>query len=653
MGKHKNIKVDPGNEPAIIANGNRRPDRRQISARWLVGTLLTGLTSFSLMGVALFAALDGHEQLATPPELLGRNEIPKRVIAKSGGVKGDRLIPIKPKTPLNDNRSFELSMVQKVGGKEIVKAQAFELVNMPLAEEHDQTYNYPKFNALNLFEDVAPIAATNTASISYAVPAAPEEKLPMRDFPLDAQFSDVIDQLSTEEVEHTVKVAASSLGTGVAQVAALHYIDPAQVKSLSRSVSFSDALDVRIFQENVSIAMGSNNRQAIENYSEDILPFIRDEKIIDILNRANFIGEDADRIADALNAMTKRDDLPAGSILRLGVETDKTGKRSIVRASIYNDKKHVMSIALDDNNNFIRCAEPETTELLISALDGDMPIIRVATDKLPSVYDAVVQAALSYNMGEDSARQLVRMLANDVDMQSNISATDSLEVFYPKPDKTLANANPEILYVAATFGDIVKRYYRFQSQDGKIDYYDREGRNSKQFLLRKPVPNGVFRSPFGPRRHPILGYVRMHTGVDWSAPRGAPIVAAGDGIVLKAGWSSGYGNHTEIQHANGYISSYSHQSAFAEGLKPGMHVRQGQVIGFVGSTGLSTGPHLHYEIVVNGTKVDPMRIRLPDEESLRGDDLIAFKRERDHIDALMKNGPRSTQVASSAPLSNS
>lgn len=200
---------------------------------------------------------------------------------------------------------------------------------------------------------------------------------------------------------------------------------------------------------------------------------------------------------------------------------------------------------------------------------------------------------------------------------------------------------------------MVKRYYRFQSQDGKIDYYDREGRNSKQFLLRKPVPNGVFRSPFGPRRHPILGYVRMHTGVDWSAPRGAPIVAAGDGIVLKAGWSSGYGNHTEIQHANGYISSYSHQSAFAEGLKPGMHVRQGQVIGFVGSTGLSTGPHLHYEIVVNGTKVDPMRIRLPDEESLRGDDLIAFKRERDHIDTLMKNGPRSTQVASSAPLSNS
>lgn len=213
MGKHKNIRVDPGNEPAIIANGNRRPDRRQISARWLVGTLLTGLTSFSLMGIALFAALDGREQLATPPELLGRNEIPKRIIAKSEDVKGDRLIPIKPKTPLEDNRSFELSMVQKIGGKEVVKAQAFELVNMPLAEEHDQSFDYPRFNALNLFENVTPTAAaTNTASISYTVPAPEEPKLPMRDFPLDAQFSDVIDQLSTEEVGRTVKLAASSLG---------------------------------------------------------------------------------------------------------------------------------------------------------------------------------------------------------------------------------------------------------------------------------------------------------------------------------------------------------------------------------------------------------------------------------------------------------
>lgn len=653
MVKHKILKADPGSEPAILANGNRRPDRRQISARWLVGTMLTGFTSFSLMGVALFAALDGREQLATPPEFLSRNEIPKKTF-KINDVKGNRLIPIKPKTPLDDNRTFELSMVQKVGQREVVRPQAFELINMPLAEEHDQIFDYPKFNALSLFDNVAPVnTTTNTASISYTMPGEAEPKMPIRDFPLDGKFSDIIDQLSTQEVEHVVKIAARTLGNGVTQIAALHYIDPIQVKNTTNLAGASPSLEVKIIQENVSIAIGSNDRQIIENYSEDILPFIRNERIIDILNRANFVGQDANRIADAVGAMVGSDELIAGSILRLGVETDKTGKRSIVRASIYHDKRHIVSIALDDNNNFVRCIEPETTPLLASALNGDMPIIRVSADKLPTVYDAVVQAALSYNMGEDSARQLVRMLANDIDMQSNISITDSLEVFYPKPDKSQSNVAPEVLYVAATFGDTIKKYYRYQSKDGKVAYYDREGRNSKQFLLRKPVTEGVFRSPFGPRRHPILGYVRMHTGVDWAAPRGSPILAAGDGIVTKAAWSSGYGNHTEIQHANGFVSSYSHQSAFAEGLKPGMAVRQGQIIGFVGSTGLSTGPHLHYEIIVNNTKVDPMRIRLPDEESLRGDELLVFKRERDHIDALMKDGSRNTQVASSGPLSNS
>ena len=170
--------------------------------------------------------------------------------------------------------------------------------------------------------------------------------------------------------------------------------------------------------------------------------------------------------------------------------------------------------------------------------------------------------------------------------------------------------------------------------------------------MRKPVPNATFRSPFGARRHPILGYVRMHTGVDWAAPRGSPILAAGDGEIIKAGWSRGYGYHTEIRHANGYVSSYSHQNAFAKGIKPGIKVHQGQVIGYVGSTGLSTGPHCHFEVIVNSTKVDPMRIRLPDNKSLKGKELEAFKRDRDRINALMNNSPSNTKVASATAVTN-
>ena len=136
------------------------------------------------------------------------------------------------------------------------------------------------------------------------------------------------------------------------------------------------------------------------------------------------------------------------------------------------------------------------------------------------------------------------------------------------------------------------------------------------------MPNGIFKSGFGMRRHPILGFARMHTGVDWAAPRGTPIIAAGNGVVEKAGWDSGgFGNQTLIRHANGYVSSYNHQSAIAKSVVPGAKVVQGQVIGFIGSTGLATGPHLHYELIVNGTKVDPLRIRLPGGKSLNGDAL--------------------------------
>ena len=149
------------------------------------------------------------------------------------------------------------------------------------------------------------------------------------------------------------------------------------------------------------------------------------------------------------------------------------------------------------------------------------------------------------------------------------------------------------------------------------------------------------------RRHPILGYSRMHTGTDWAAPRGTPIICTGNGTVIKAGWDSGgYGRQTLIQHANGYVTSYNHQSKIADGVVPGAKVRQGQVIGYVGSTGLSTGPHLHYEMIVNGRKVDAMRVRLPEGKVLEEKALAAFNRERDRINALLDIKLDDTEVAS-------
>ncbi|HEX5508371.1 MAG TPA: M23 family metallopeptidase, partial [Pseudolabrys sp.] len=229
----------------------------------------------------------------------------------------------------------------------------------------------------------------------------------------------------------------------------------------------------------------------------------------------------------------------------------------------------------------------------------------------------------------------------DVDFQRKVEPGDSFEVLYTGQDETAAaDTRNEILFASLTVDGETKKLYRYQSpDDGITDYYDEAGKSAKKFLVRKPVTNGIMRSGFGVRRHPILGYVKMHTGVDWAAPTGTPVYAAGNGVVEKVGWESGYGKYIRLRHTNGYETAYGHMSAFARGIDEGTHVQQGQVIGFVGSTGLSTGSHLHYEILVNGRFVDPMRIKLPRGRVLEGQMLATFEQERERIDGIMARKP--------------
>jgi len=212
-----------------------------------------------------------------------------------------------------------------------------------------------------------------------------------------------------------------------------------------------------------------------------------------------------------------------------------------------------------------------------------------------------------------------------------------MEVFHSLPDPSEKEAvEPEILFASLTLNGVTKRYYRFRTgDDGAVDYYDDGGASAKKFLIRKPVVDARITSGFGYRRHPILNERILHSGVDYAAPRMTPILAAGDGIVESAGPNSGYGNLTLIRHTNGYETGYGHQTKFAKGIVPGARVRQGQVIGYVGSTGLSTGPHLHFEIRINGKPVDPLRIRLPRGRVLGGEMLASFEHERSRLDALL------------------
>ncbi len=356
-------------------------------------------------------------------------------------------------------------------------------------------------------------------------------------------------------------------------------------------------------------------------------------------------------MAEAISKLLNTEALKKGTVLRVGLVVHGDEPK-VVRTSVYDRTTHIMTIALDDHDQFVPGHEPEANPELLTAFDDTPPPVRTRGD-LPSVYDGIYQAAYSYGMSAPMTKQLIRLLASDVDFQARLNPTDRLEVFFSQPDgDDQMSEDSELLYVAATFSGTTRNFYRFRAADGGVDYFDGDGRSARQFLLRTPVPTGQFRSGFGARRHPILGYVKMHTGVDWAAPSGTPILAAGNGVVEKSGWEGGYGRQTIIRHPNGYETSYNHQSAFAKWVKPGAKVRQGQVIGYVGASGLATGAHLHYELIVNGTKVDPMRVRLPNGKILKGDDLLAFKKERDRIDQLLKDEGESSLKVASVKLTN-
>ena len=182
---------------------------------------------------------------------------------------------------------------------------------------------------------------------------------------------------------------------------------------------------------------------------------------------------------------------------------------------------------------------------------------------------------------------------------------------------------------------LTKTFYRFTpSDDHAVDYFDESGQSAKKFLMKTPINGARLSSGFGNRKHPILGYTKLHKGTDFAAPRGTPIYAAGNGVVERAGPYSTFGNYVRIQHANGYQTAYAHLNGFAKGMRKGAHVRQGDVIGYVGTTGRSTGPHLHYEVYINGTPMNAMTLKLPTGRKLEGQQLALFKTERDRIDAI-------------------
>lgn len=251
-------------------------------------------------------------------------------------------------------------------------------------------------------------------------------------------------------------------------------------------------------------------------------------------------------------------------------------------------------------------------------------------------------AASAAGVPENVTADLIKIFSYDVDFQREVQPGDSFEVLftrffdeYGEPVK-----DGEILFGALNLSGKTTALYRFTSADDQsTDYYGPLGASAKSFLLRTPIDGARISSGFGKRRHPILGYNKMHKGVDFAAPTGTPVMAAGTATVEFAGKNGSYGNYVRLRHSNGYKSAYAHLSRFGAGIKKGQSVRQGHIIGYVGTTGRSTGPHLHYEVLVADKQVDPKTIKVATGRTLTGKELATFKTERDRIDALRSTAP--------------
>ncbi len=623
--------------------------------------MLTGFSGALLISAAAYTALDQQTQFAEAPQ---RAQITRKDNLDAQTVnpkKGDRIM--RSVDVVAAKQTFRTATTAKSGDKEVVRTKAFTQVSTTLTlSPTNFADEVPPFNPLKLTSD--PHYAADNLNESDIAPDDAEVSFVTHDLNtsnMEAQSASLTPaecQAQVVEQSKTTLAAGSKAGlplpgqlllsrTSKARVdpSALEYAAPG---TMSMSAPFS-SIEVRMVPENVTVA---SRATAQPTQMEEKLATVRHgESLSDVL-AAN--GVPKARIAAVMAAYKgKRGDAAHDGqrVKLLFADFDGAGKEmQLARVSVYNDEDLETMAAVTDNGAFVLVPTGATNAAKKSVKPRAAPADDSESDDSEDpggmrLYDSLYETLLKQDIPRPIIGELVHIFSNDVDLQRSVSPGDSLNVFYDDSEETAGR--DALLYASLTARGETYRFYRFQTlDDGLVDYYDENGRSSRKFLVRKPIAVGETRSGFGYRRHPILGYYKMHTGVDWAAPIGTPIFAAGNGVVIMAEWHGGYGRRVEIQHANGYVTAYNHMSGFARGIAEGVRVKQGQTVGFLGSTGLSTGPHLHYEVMVNGHFVDPMRVKLARTREFDGKLLSEFKRERDRIDQLMAKAPNNPKVAS-------
>jgi murein DD-endopeptidase MepM/ murein hydrolase activator NlpD len=667
--------IDLGHEPPLSVDGSEAAviDRRRVSVQWFSGTILTGLCGAALIGGAVFASLDGEMTFARVPErvesaLRGAFGANDRAVSLH---KADRLPP--PGEATAARSLVRVSTVTRVGSRDVIRVRPFIRVSGNLSmTTSDLSAKIPPFNAQRMLAEVGGGSQTSSDDANNADAAAEpdaEVSFVTKDLGTVLPKAKISASIALDEIVMRVRDAANWHGNGasgvryaLANAAADSSTTQSDIKmAYATEGSAADpyaGFETRVVPENVTLLPKTKEQVTGGNPTGERVHVVKKgDSVGSILRDQGASPDDIKAITAMFGARGRDGGIKEGEKLRilLAPASPAPGARlQPYRVIIANDTMIEADVALSDLGKYV------AVDVASMNTVGDTPDTPKADDDEDDdgsgvrLYQSIYETALRNKVPMPVIDDMIRIYSYDVDFQRKVQPGDSFDVFYAGEDEgTNNNAEKiEVLYAALSVGGETKKYYRFQTpDDGIVDYYDETGKSAKKFLVRKPVNEAIMRSGFGARRHPILGDIRMHTGVDWATAYGTPIFAAGNGAIEKIGWEGGYGKYIRVKHNNGYETAYGHMSAFAKGMEVGKRVRQGQVIGFVGSTGQSTGAHVHFEILVNGRFVDPMRVKLPRGRALEGPMMAGFEKERDRLDGMMasRNGS-SAHISDAGPM---
>ena len=386
------------------------------------------------------------------------------------------------------------------------------------------------------------------------------------------------------------------------------------------AVSFKDNNDIQKPEETIRIQNNNTEKKDSLDLFFSFLEYYELEEgdtLISTLKKTNLNNIEIDQLIIAAEDSMETNQLRIGTRIEIISELIKE-KRIVKEVLIYPDNEEKISVLRIDDKFIVRKD--------VKTLYSELVFHEVEIDK--SIYSSLK----NINVPDNIIMSFVQLFSFDIDFQRDIRSKNLIRIlfeqFKDKDDDLIKTGS--IFFAEIVLTKDAYELYKFEDNND-IEYFNSDGKSATKALMKTPINGARLSSAYGMRKHPILGYNKKHMGVDFAAPTGTPIMAAGTGHIEYVGTNGGAGKYIRIKHLNGYKTSYSHLSSYASGMQKNVRVKQGQTIGYVGSTGLSTGPHLHYEVIFNGEKINPMKMKLPSGKKLKGTSLNNFLTEKDRI----------------------